>query len=96
MIIRCPLYSDENLIHNEAVEVAARLLVKDLEEKNPELLQKIDINKFLPALKKKNNSIQQPPASITLDINQLLATVTGQDVEDINNLRNLSKYVPNN
>lgn len=90
MIIRCPLYTDENIVHTTAVEAAARLIINELKIKKPDLLRNIDLNKILPALKKSNNSpnIQES----ALDINKVVATVIGQNVEDINNLKDMSKF----
>lgn len=90
MIIRCPLYTDENIVHTTAVEAAARLIINELKLKKPDLLKNIDINKILPALKKSNNS---PNSQVSaLDVNKVVATVIGQNVEDINNLKDMSKF----
>ncbi|CAI6368556.1 unnamed protein product [Macrosiphum euphorbiae] len=89
---KCPLYTDENIVHTTAVEAAARLIINELKIKKPELLRNIDINKILPALKKSNNSpnIQES----ALDINKVVATVIGQNVEDINNLKDMRSLEP--
>lgn len=88
--IRCPLYTDENIVHTTAVEAAARIIINELKIKKPDLLRNIDINKILPALKKSNNppNIQES----ALDVNQVVATVIGQNVEDINNLKDMSEF----
>lgn len=89
MIFRCPLYTDENIVHSTAVEAAARLIINKLKIEKPELLRNIDINKILPTLKKTKG---QQSARFTLDVNKLVATVIGQNVEDINNLSDMSKF----
>jgi len=90
LIIRCPLYTDENVVHATAVEAAARLIINELKLEKPDLLKNIDINKILPALKKsKTLSNNQESA---LDINKVVATVIGQNVEDINNLKDMSEF----
>jgi len=91
LIIRCPLYTDENIVHTTAVEAAARLIINELKIKKPELLRNIDINKILPALKKKSNNSPNIQES-ALDINKVVATVIGQNVEDINNLKDMSEF----
>jgi len=84
------LYTDENIVHTTAVEAAARLIINELKINKPELLKNIDINKILPALKKPNNI---PAAQRSaLDINKVVATVIGQNVEDINNLKDMSEF----
>jgi hypothetical protein len=90
LIIRCPLYTDENIVHTTAVEAAARLIINELKLKKPELLRNIDINKILPALKK---STKLPATQESaLDVNKVVATVIGQNVEDINNLKDMSEF----
>lgn len=92
MIYRCPLYTDENIVHATAVEAAARLIMNKLKVEKPELLKNIDINKILPTLKKSNKVLLQSAQSSSLDVNKLVATVIGQNVEDINNLKDMSKF----
>lgn len=90
LYIRCPLYTDENIVHITAVEAAARLIVNELQLTKPELLRNIDIDKILPALKKAKNL---PNAEVSaIDVNKVVATVIGQDVEDINNLKDMSEF----
>lgn len=91
-IIRCPLYTDESIVHTTAVEAAARLIINELKISQPELLRNIDINKILPDIKKgqKNNNVRQAHVS-PMDVNKIVATLTGQNVEDINNLKDMSK-----
>jgi len=84
------LYTDENIVHTTAVEAAARLIINELKIKKPELLKNIDINKILPALKKSNNIPTTQKSA--LDINKVVATVIGQNVEDINNLKDMSEF----
>jgi len=84
------LYTDENIVHTTAVEAAARLIINELKIKKPELLRNIDINKILPSLKK-SNKIPTTQKS-ALDINKVVATVIGQNVEDINNLKDMSEF----
>lgn len=87
-IIRCPLYTDENLVHTTAVEAAARLIVNELKIKQPDLLKNINIDKILPdIIKSKKVHGQTPP----MDINKLVATLIGQNVEDINNIKDMSE-----
>ncbi|XP_022167896.1 ATP-dependent RNA helicase DEAH11, chloroplastic-like [Myzus persicae] len=89
---KCPLYTDENIVHTTAVEAAARLIINELKLKKPDLLKNIDINKILPALKKSNNS---PNSQVSaLDVNKVVATVIGQNVEDINNLKDMRSLEP--
>jgi len=90
LIFRCPLYTDENIVHTTAVEAAARLIINELKIKKPDLLRNIDINKILPALKKSNDSPNMQKSA--LDINKVVATVIGQNVEDINNLKDMSEF----
>lgn len=90
-IIRCPLYTDENIVHTTAVEAAARLIINELKIKKPELLRNIDINKILPALKKPNKIPTTQKSA--LDINKIVATIIGQNVEDINNLKDMSEFL---
>lgn len=71
------------------MEAAARITVNELKEKKPELLGKIDIDKLLPGIKKYNAQVNW---SSIEDVNQLLATVTGENVEDINNLKDMSMF----
>ncbi|XP_025200345.1 E3 ubiquitin-protein ligase RNF216-like [Melanaphis sacchari] len=89
---KCPLYTDENIVHATAVEAAARLIINELKMKKPELLRNIDINKILPALKKSNNFPANQESA--LDINKVVATVIGQNVEDINNLKEMRSLEP--
>jgi len=90
LVIRCPLYTDENVVHATAVEAAARLIINELKIKKPDLLRTIDLNKILPALKKSNNPSDVQKSA--LDINKVVATVIGQNVEDINNLKDMSEF----
>lgn len=90
-VSRCPLHTDENIVHTKAVEVAARIILKELKEKKPELLKKIDINKLLPTVEQSNES-QMGNLSNVGNVNQLLATIIGQKVEDINNLEDISMF----
>lgn len=90
MIIRCPLYTDENVVHSTAVEAAARLIINELKIEKPDLLRHIDLNKILPALKKSKKSSNNQESA--LDINKVVATVIGQNVEDINNLKDMSEF----
>ncbi|KAE9521827.1 hypothetical protein AGLY_017779 [Aphis glycines] len=89
---KCPMYTDENIVHTTAVEAAARLIINELKITKPELLRNIDINKILPALKKPNKipTTQQS----ALDINKLVATIIGENVEDINNLKDMRSLGP--
>lgn len=89
---KCPLYTDENIVHTTAVEAAARLIINELKMEKPELLRNIDINKILPALKKSNNSSNIQKSA--LDINKVVATVIGQNVEDIINLKDMRSLEP--
>ncbi|XP_026812205.1 E3 ubiquitin-protein ligase RNF216-like [Rhopalosiphum maidis] len=89
---KCPLYTDENIVHTTAVEAAARLIINELKLKKPELLRNIDINKILPALKKSNKLPATQESA--LDINKVVATVIGQNVEDINNLKDMRSLEP--
>lgn len=89
-IFRCPLYTNENLVHSIAVEAAARLTVAELKASRPELLNKIDINKILPEFKKTNNINDFPNSSVS-EVNEFLAKILGQNIEDINNLKDMSK-----
>lgn len=62
--------------------------MNELKQKQPEMLRHIDIDKILPSLKK--NKI--PPQYVSaLDVNRVVATVTGQNIEDIINLKDMSK-----
>jgi len=85
------LYTDENILHSVAVEVAAKYITHELKMKQPELLRKIDIEKILPTIRKSKNLTQIQHTS-ALDINNLLATIIGQNVEDIHNLKDISKF----
>lgn len=75
-------------MHSTAVEAAARLIINELKEKQPELLRNINIDKILPELKKKTNS---PSHTSNVDVNKVVATVTGHNVEDIVNLKDMSE-----
>jgi len=85
------LYTDENIVHTTAVEAAARLIINELKITKPELLRNIDINKILPALKKSNKILTTQQSA--LDINKLVATIIGENVEDINNLKDMSELL---
>lgn len=85
---RCPLYTDENIVHATAVEAAARLIVNELKVKQPDMLRHIDIEKILPSLQRNKTPAEHVSA---LDINRVVATVIGQTVEDIKNLKDMSK-----
>lgn len=87
-VFRCPLYTDENIVHSTAVEAAARLIIKELKDEQPELLRNINIDKILPELKK--TKVQGTHVS-ALDVNKVVATVIGQNVEDVNNLKDMSE-----
>jgi len=84
---KCPLYTDENIVHTAAVEAAAKLIVNELKVDKPELLRNLDIDKILPALKKTSRvKFDNPDASSPIDVNHLVALIIGQNVEDIKNL----------
>lgn len=90
MIVRCPLYTDENIVHATAVEAAARLIMNELKIKQPELLKNINIDKILPDIKK--NKINIPRGQVSpMDVNKIVATLIGQNVEDINKLKDMSE-----
>lgn len=91
-MIRCPLYTDENIIHTTAVEAAARLIINELKMSKPELLRNINIDKMLPDIKKNEMNVRQIHAS-PMDVNKIVATLIGQNVEDINNLKDMSKLI---
>nr|GFB14184.1 hypothetical protein [Tanacetum cinerariifolium] len=86
------MFTDENIVHATAVEAAARLIINELKITKPELLRNIDINKILPALKNPNKipTTQQS----ALAINKLVATIIGENVEDINNLKDMRSLGP--
>lgn len=54
------------------------------------MLSKIDINKILPEFKK-TDDINNVPETTNLDVNEFLAKMLGQNIEDINNLKDMSK-----
>lgn len=76
-------------MHTAAVEAAARLIINELKEKQPELLRNIDIDKILPSLNKTKKNCSYASA---LEINKIVALVTGENLEDINNLNDMSEY----
>ncbi|XP_050436489.1 E3 ubiquitin-protein ligase RNF216-like [Adelges cooleyi] len=82
---KCPLYTDENIVHATAVEAAARLIINELKEKQPELLRHIDIDKILPVMKKTSSS----KYISALNVNRLVATVIGQNEDDVKKLTDL-------
>lgn len=84
LLIRCPLFTDENIVHNAAVEAAARLIINELKVDKSELLKNINFDKILPTLKKTYNRDEIRYSAF--DANTLVATVIGQNVEDVNNL----------
>lgn len=88
LIDRCPLVTDEYIVHIVAVEAAARLIFKELKTTNPGLLEKIDVNKFLPT----KNSYRKYKISL-LEINKLVALIIGQDEEDVKNLKYMSELL---
>lgn len=77
-------------MHSTAVEAAARLIMNELKEKQPELLRNINIDKILPELRKKKTNSQ--PHTSNIDVNKVVATVTGHNVEDIVNLKDMSEF----
>lgn len=84
------MYTDENIVHTAAVEAAARLIVNELKEKQPDLLRNIDIDKILPAL---NKNKKDPRIHVSaLEVNRVVALITGENEEDINNLKDMSKF----
>jgi len=89
-LIRCPLYTDENIVHIAAVEAAARLIVNELKVDKPELLKNIDIDKILPSLMNTTN-VQSENEYSAVEVNKLVALIIGQNVEDIENLQNMSE-----
>lgn len=82
------MYTEENIVHTKAVEAAARLIINELKVTQPELLRNIDINKILPELQKKHRL----PHISALDENKVVAMLIGQDVEDVKNLQDMSKF----
>lgn len=87
LLIRCPLYTDENIVHTAAVEAAARLIINELKASKPELLRTIDMDKILPVLKNTNQiKLRNSVAYSVTDVDRLVALIIGQNVEDIKNL----------
>lgn len=70
---RCPLYTDENIALNIAVEVAAKLIINKLKHDKPELLMNINIEKSLSTLKKTHMAIDNLFSDF--DVNTLVATL---------------------
>lgn len=78
-------------MHSIAVEAAAKLILNELKEKQPELLRNINIDKILPPLNSKHVNKEQKLSPI--DVNSIVALVIGQNVEDVNNLKDLSELI---
>lgn len=90
---RCPIFTDNNILHVATVEALARIISNELMKKNPELLKKINIDEILPLTQHTTNS--RPLSSV---INNVISKAINQNFEDIiNNLRDMSKcYIKNN
>ncbi|VVC42654.1 Hypothetical protein CINCED_3A016054 [Cinara cedri] len=94
---RCPLYTDENLIHVAVIEAAARLIINELKETKPELLNKVDLNKLLPEIINKKPAVRRrgghgtPSTSVVIE-NEVIAKILGEDVEKINQLSDMREF----
>lgn len=92
MIVRCPLFTEDNIVHVTAVEATARLTMNKLKKEKPELVKNIDIDKMLPTPSEPKEGQLFKRELDPMRVNTLVAKMTGEDVNDINELKDMSKF----
>jgi len=94
ILIRCLLFTDENIVHITAIEATARMIINELKVDKPELLKNINIDKILPTLKNnKNVQFEDTNQYSFVEINKLVALIIDQNVEDVENLQNMIVFI---
>ncbi|VVC38867.1 Zinc finger, RING/FYVE/PHD-type [Cinara cedri] len=85
---KCPLFTDENVVHVAVVEAAARLIIDEMRVTNPNLLIRVNMNKLLPKIKPPQPRRRGDEISVSID-NEVIAKILGENVQKINSLKDM-------